>query len=75
MLEYIDSIQVSSMVSSAKKKEKFFIGYKDDDYKVKPFYIMLPKTKTYVKKYDSETRWMIVFIKGHNLLKKKKKKK
>ena len=60
------------MVSSAKKKEKTFIGYKDDNYKVKPFYIMLPKTKTYVKSYDSETRWMIVFIKGHNLLKKKK---
>ena len=41
----IKKIQVSSMFSSS-KKNKYFIGYKDDDddYKIKPLFIMLPKT-------------------------------
>ena len=40
----IKKIQVSSMFSSS-KKIKYFIGYKDDDddYKIKPLFIMLPK--------------------------------
>ena len=34
---YNDNIQVSTVVSSGKKKYKYFIGYKDDDnYEVKP---------------------------------------
>ena len=28
-----------------KKKCKYFIGYKDDDYEIKPWYIMLRKNK------------------------------
>ena len=48
----IDSIQVSSIVSSSKKSQKCFIGYKSCDYKIKPLRIILPKTFANVK-----TRW------------------
>ena len=30
----------------------------DDDYKIKPFSIVLPKTSAYVKSYDGKTKWM-----------------
>ena len=38
------------MVSLGKKNN--FIGYKDDDYKMKPLHIMLQQIIAYVKKYD-----------------------
>ena len=38
----IDNIQASSMVSSGEKMNKYFIGYKDDDCKIKPLRIMFP---------------------------------
>ena len=46
------------MVSSSKANYKYFIGYKDDDHKVTPLHIMLPKTSAYVKSYDGETKWV-----------------
>ena len=53
----IDKIQVSSMVSSAEKNYKYFIGYKDfDDDKIKPLCIMLPKMSAYIKSYDGDTK-------------------
>ena len=30
----------------------------DDDYKIKPFSTVLPKTSAYVKSYDGKTKWM-----------------
>ena len=33
-------------------------------------YTMLPKTSAYVKRYDSETKWMYLFIEGDELLEK-----
>ena len=45
----IDSIQVSSIVSSSKKSQKCFIGYKSYDYKIKSLRIILPKTFANVK--------------------------
>ena len=58
LLEDINSILISSMISSGEKIYKYFIGYKDDDddYKIKPLHIMLPKTSAYVKHYDGETK-------------------
>ena len=41
-----------------------------DDYKIKPLYIMLPKTKTYVKIFDGQTKWMYFLIEGDELLEK-----
>ena len=44
------------MVSSGEKYYRSFVGYTgDDDYKIKPLRIMLPKTSAYVKSYDGET--------------------
>ena len=40
------------MVSSGEKNYKYFIGYKDDDYKIEPLCIMLPKMSVNVKIYD-----------------------
>ena len=37
----IDKILIPNKVSSGKKSCKFFIAYKDGDYKVKPVCIML----------------------------------
>ena len=66
----INNIPISNMVSSGEKMYKYFIGYKDDDYKIKPLHIMFPKTSAYAKGYDGETKWMNVCIKDNDLLKK-----
>ena len=39
-------------------KNFFFIGYKDDDFKIKQLHIIFPKISLYGKSYDSETKWM-----------------
>ena len=46
------------MVSSEEKIYKYFIGYIDDGYKIKPFSVILPKISAHIKSYDSETRWI-----------------
>ena len=54
----------------AKKNYKYFIGCIDDDCKIKPFSIILPKTGTYVKRYDDETKWMYFLIEDDEFIKK-----
>ena len=44
-----DNMLISYMVSPDEKSYKEFIGFKDDDYKIKPLRIMPPKTRVYVK--------------------------
>ena len=56
------------MVSSGEKAYKNFIGYKDDDHKIKLLCIMLPKMSAYVKSYDGEAKWMYFFIEVDELL-------
>ena len=41
-----------------------------DNHKVKPLLIMLPKTSTYVKIYDEQTKLMYSLIEDDELLKK-----
>ena len=41
-----------------------------DDYKVKPFHIMFPKTSACVKPYDGQTKWMSFLIEDDDLLEK-----
>ena len=48
-----------------------FIGYMDDDYKIKPLRIILPKARGYVKRDDVETKWMYFLIELDELLKRK----
>ena len=33
----------------------------DDDYEIKPFSLTLPKTGTYVKSFDGETKQIYIF--------------
>ena len=72
LLEDVDiDILVSSMISSNEKNYKYSISYKDDNnYKIKPLHIMLPKMSAYVKTYDGKTIWMNFFLKDDELLKK-----
>ena len=53
-----------------KNHYKCFTGYLYDDYKVKPLYIMLPETSTYVKSYDEQSKWMYFLVEDDDLLEK-----
>ena len=55
--------------SSGEKSSKFFIGYLYNDHKVKPLYIMLPKTSAFVKRYDEQTKQMQFLIENYASLK------
>ena len=48
---------------------KYIIGYLYGDNKVKPLQIMLPKTSTYVKCYDRQTKWMYFLTEDDDLKK------
>ena len=52
----IDNILVSNKISSGEKNYKYFIGYLYDDYKMNSLHIMFPKTSTYVKSYNGQTK-------------------
>ena len=41
----------------------------DDDFKIKPFTVILQKASVYVKHYDVETKWMYFLTKDDELLK------
>ena len=43
-----------------------------NDHKVKSLHVIIPKTSTYVKSYDGQTKWMYFLIKDDDLLKKYK---
>ena len=48
----IEKALESNKISFGEKSYKYFIGYLYNNHKVKPLYIMLPKTTAYVKSYD-----------------------
>ena len=50
------------------RKNKCSIGYKNDDHKIKPLRIMLPKPCACVKGYDGKTKRTHFLIKDENLL-------
>ena len=51
------------------KNYKFFIDYLFNVCKVKPLYMMLSLTSTYVKRSDGETKWIHFLIDDDDLLK------
>ena len=63
-LEDVDSnnASVSNKISSGEKNYKYFIDYMQDDYKIKPLKIMLPKTSAYEKSYNDQTELMYFLI-------------
>ena len=48
----ISKILISNKVSFGKKYGKYFSGYKNDDYKIKPLCIQFAKMSEYVKNFD-----------------------
>ena len=52
----IEKVLISNKISFGEKNYEYFIGYLHDNHKVKPLRIMLPKTSSYVKSYDGQTR-------------------
>ena len=63
----IDNILVTNKISSG---EKNYNALLDSDYKIKPLFLMLPKTSTYVTGYDGETKWMYFSMEDGDLLNK-----
>ena len=55
---------VSNKISSGEKYYKYFIACFYDNYKIKPLYIMLPKS------YVGQTKWMHFLIEDDELLEK-----
>ena len=58
----IINLLISNKISSSKKSYECFNGYANE-YKTKPFTIILPKTSTYVKSYDGgAAKWNLTKI-------------
>ena len=53
-----------------KKNYDSFIDCLFNDHKIKPLYIMLPKTSAYLKSYDIQSKWMSFLIEDDDLLEK-----
>ena len=72
LLKYVDTekVLVSNKISFGEKSYKYFIGYLYNDNKVKPLHIMLPKTRTHVKIYDGQTKWMYFSVEDDDSLEK-----
>ena len=63
---HADNILISNKTSFGKKNHKYLIVYMDDDFKIKPLHIILPKMSGYVIVYDG----MYFLIEGDELFKK-----
>ena len=65
-----EKVLVSTRFLLVRKNYKYFIGYylHNNNNKVKPLHIMLPKTSAYVKDYDGQTKWMYFLIEDDVLL-------
>ena len=46
----IEKVLVSNKISSSEKNYKYFIGYLNNNHKVKPLHIILPKTSIMMDK-------------------------
>ena len=66
----IEIVLVSRKISLGEKNYKYFIGYLNNDDRVKPVHMILPKTSAYVKRYDGQTKWMHFLFEDDGLLKK-----
>ena len=62
----IDNTLTSNKTSSGEKKYKYFVRY-IDDYKSKPFTIILPKTSVFAKSYDGGNKYMYFLIQDGQL--------
>ena len=65
----IDKVLVPNNISFGEKSYMYLIGYLHNDNKVTSLHIILPKTSTYLKSYDGQTKWMDFLIEDDDLLK------
>ena len=65
----IEKVLVSKKISFGEKNYKDFIGCLYDNHKVKPLHIIFPKTTSYVKPYDGQTKWMCFLIENDDFKK------
>ena len=65
----IEKLLISKKISFGEKNCKYFIGYLNNDNRVKPLHIMLPKTSAFVKRYESSN---LAVISLNSTLKKDK---
>ena len=66
----IAKVLVSSKIFFGEENYKYFIGHLYNDHKVKLLHTMLPKTSTYVKIYNGQTKWMYLLLEDDDLLEK-----
>ena len=66
----IDKVLVSNRISSGEKALNTLFFYFYNDQKVKPFYIIFPKTSAYIKSFDGQTKWLYCLIEDDDLLEK-----
>ena len=65
----IDKVLVPNNISFGEKSYMYLIGYLHNDNKVTSLHIILPKTSTYAKSCDGQTKWMYFLIEDDHLLK------
>ena len=53
--DIVINILVLKKISSSVRNYKYFVGYLDD-WKSKPFILILPKTSAYIKSFDGGTK-------------------
>ena len=68
---HIEKVLGTNKISFGEKKNyEYFIDYSRNGNKAKPLNIILPKTSTYVKSYNGQTKWMYFLIEDDDLLEK-----
>ena len=66
----IEKVLASNKIYFGEKNYKYSVDYLYSSHKVRLLHIMLPKTSTYVKSYDRQTKRMYFLIEDDDLLQK-----
>ena len=64
----IEKVLVAKKIFSEETNYIYFFGYLENDFKVKSLHLKLPKTSTYTKSYDGQTKWIFFLIEDDDLL-------
>ena len=63
-----EKVLVSNKISFGEKSFKYFIGYLYGNHKVKPLHLIYPKSRSYVKSYNRQIKWMYFLTEDDDLL-------
>ena len=66
----IEKVLVSNKIYFGEKDTTTLLVTCNDDHRVKPLHIMLPKTNAFVESHDGPATWMYFLIENYDLLKK-----